>query len=1223
MRKTILLILILSILSIPVFGNNRSLVKGKQGSIKYEKQTTIRIGSITKNSIAEDRPVLKTPKKHITQREASQRGLLGWITLSPMPNSLVGHSVAGPVLTGDEIIVVTGGSQDFSTPLNNTYLYDFTTDSWSVGSNMPTALFWHSSAVCKNKVYVFGGYDGSSSYNTIYEYDPSADTTGGNPWTLKSATLPQTVYFTTAETYNDSVIYIIGGQSGSSFLNTVYMYDVVNDTIKTATALPISTRSHGSAIIGDTLYVWGGWNGNWVYDFQKGVISTGDLTTISWGSGPNLPISDSRTNGASVTDPASGTHYVITSTGNSGDTPSPHHNYTYTYNPGDTSWVRIADKPTIADNSDNLIGIDSVAFMTGGYDGTAATNTTEALFFASNIINAKTLKINTPTSFVDTFATISPSATVQNTGDSSATFDVVCIIDSEGVLKYLSYKTVSSLSPNDTASVQFDDWTTGTQGEQFNITVYTNLTGDMIHSDDTLKTSFTCGLPGGDFLVWDPTADQSSGPVIYNQLQNLGFNGDYCTDLTPYLSYLHNYSSIWVSVGIYSSNYTILDTSQEAIALESYLSGGGNMYLEGGDVWYYDPQYSGGHDFGPTFGINATDDGGSDLATVMGTSGTITDSMHFTYSGENNWIDHIDPTGAGTVIFTNSNPTYNCGVSNVLTAKGRIAEGRTVGTSFEFAGLDDGEYTKSDLAKAIMSFFRLNAPVFNYDAKVSAIISPPSSVIANNDYTPSVEVKNVGTQPIDFTLNILITNKGIPVYNDSKTYASFAADSVDTATLSDWHVPAEGGTFNIYAYISSSSDENPQNDTIMISSMASEWLWETIAPMPQPRLAHATVYDYDNNKFYIIGGTADGSTNSNTCFEYDVSSDSWKTLSPMPYALDWIKGTYVDGKIYIVNGYDGTNIINVLSIYDVSSDSWNTGSTPPEGTIAHGLVAYGKYLILFGGIESDLATPNKDVYIYDTESDSWVNGTDMPEGVYMLSAELIGNKIHIVGGNNGTANIDKIMIGTINPVDPTNISWEYGADMPSPNINNGGAVYDGKYYMIGGFLNDVASNEVWEYDPGAKSQWRHVSNAPTILTRNNFASYKKGSKSIYIFGSDTTGSWTASATCYKMTKLAYGINKNKQSITNNGIMSISGNPFNSKVEIKYSIMEKTRVSMQIFSLSGRVVKTLINSNTVKSGIHKVSWNGTDEYGDKVENGVYFYKLLIGKKQFTGRLVLIK
>ncbi len=125
--------------------------------------------------------------------------------------------------------------------------------------------------------------------------------------------------------------------------------------------------------------------------------------------------------------------------------------------------------------------------------------------------------------------------------------------------------------------------------------------------------------------------------------------------------------------------------------------------LEGGDVWAYDSQI-GGFDFRPHFGISATDDGSGDLSQVMGVPGELTEGMDFAYLGENSYIDHLNPTGHGFAFLSNSSPAYDCGIA------GDAGFHRTVGTSFEFGGLQDGAEpsTRAVLARAIMDFFQVD-----------------------------------------------------------------------------------------------------------------------------------------------------------------------------------------------------------------------------------------------------------------------------------------------------------------------------------------------------------------------------------------------------------------------------------------------------------------------------------------------------------------------------------
>jgi len=199
------------------------------------------------------------------------------------------------------------------------------------------------------------------------------------------------------------------------------------------------------------------------------------------------------------------------------------------------------------------------------------------------------------------------------------------------------------------------------------------------------------------FLVWDPTSDASSGSVIAGVLAGLGYSGDY-RQILP-VDALDRYRTLWISVGIYPSNFLVEAYSEEALAVTDFLEAGGCAFLEGGDVWYYDPLV-GGHDFKSAFGIVALQDGTADCGPVDGIVGEFTEGMSFTYTGENSWIDHIVPGGGAMQVLENGSPQYGIGVAN------KAGDSRTVGTSFELAGLVDGvpPSTRADFVQGVMDF---------------------------------------------------------------------------------------------------------------------------------------------------------------------------------------------------------------------------------------------------------------------------------------------------------------------------------------------------------------------------------------------------------------------------------------------------------------------------------------------------------------------------------------
>ncbi len=116
--------------------------------------------------------------------------------------------------------------------------------------------------------------------------------------------------------------------------------------------------------------------------------------------------------------------------------------------------------------------------------------------------------------------------------------------------------------------------------------------------------------------------------------------------------------------------------------------------MEGGDTWAYDSVLS-IHGY---FGINGMDDGGPDLATLYGLSGSLAQGLSFTTSGENAWVDHLEAVNGGVPVWENSSPVYIAGVSN------ETATYRTVGCSFEFGNIPD-EATQAQVMAAYLSFF--------------------------------------------------------------------------------------------------------------------------------------------------------------------------------------------------------------------------------------------------------------------------------------------------------------------------------------------------------------------------------------------------------------------------------------------------------------------------------------------------------------------------------------
>ena len=82
------------------------------------------------------------------------------------------------------------------------------------------------------------------------------------------------------------------------------------------------------------------------------------------------------------------------------------------------------------------------------------------------------------------------------------------------------------------------------------------------------------------------------------------------------------------------------------------------------------------------------------------------------------------------------------------------------------------------------------------------------------------------------------------------------------------------------------------------------------------------------------------------------------------------------------------------------------------------------------------------------------------------------------------------------------------------------------------------------------------------------------------------------------------------------------NPFNPVTKLRYTIPKNSLVSIIIYDMLGRQVKTLVNQ-TQDAGYASVIWDATNDYGKPVSAGIYLYQIQAGEYIQTKKMVLLK
>ena len=83
------------------------------------------------------------------------------------------------------------------------------------------------------------------------------------------------------------------------------------------------------------------------------------------------------------------------------------------------------------------------------------------------------------------------------------------------------------------------------------------------------------------------------------------------------------------------------------------------------------------------------------------------------------------------------------------------------------------------------------------------------------------------------------------------------------------------------------------------------------------------------------------------------------------------------------------------------------------------------------------------------------------------------------------------------------------------------------------------------------------------------------------------------------------------------------NPFNPTTMIRYQLPEQTNVTVAIYDIMGRKVRTLIASDTQLAGYHLLLWDATNHLGQPVSAGMYIYTIQAGTFRQTKKMVLLK
>ncbi len=430
-------------------------------------------------------------------------------------------------------------------------------------------------------------------------------------------------------------------------------------------------------------------------------------------------------------------------------------------------------------------------------------------------------------------------------------------------------------------------------------------------------------------------------------------------------------------------------------------------------------------------------------------------------------------------------------------------------------------------------------------------------------------------------------------------------------------------------------DGSNRND-IWYSSDGINWTCATSSAQWSPRFAHTSIV-FDN-KIWVLGG----GNQHDVWFSSDGINWTCATSSAGWSPRDNHTSVVFDNKMWVIGGDNRRD-----AWYSTDGINWICTTTSAWYTIkcGHSSVVYDNKMWVIGG-----SYPGSDVW-YSTNGINWIEATDYAEWSPRINHTSVVFKgmMWLIGGNDQDYNINRndvwyavsppqlpegqhtwwvtaydragnarhsietflIRVDTTPPMTPVLVSPANGAFLPNPSVT----------FIWQHTTDNLSGLKEYQIQIANNSNFINATNIPTPDTF------------ITMTLSDTANWWRVKAVDSVNNQSAWSeirnvrvnlsVEEKQESYAIYWLLfRVYPNPAKSLTAIRYSIPVKTKVSLQLFDISGRLVKTLINERK-NAGEYSTIWNGTDEKGRKVGEGVYFCIMKRDKGFLNQKILMVK
>jgi N-acetylneuraminic acid mutarotase len=250
-----------------------------------------------------------------------------------------------------------------------------------------------------------------------------------------------------------------------------------------------------------------------------------------------------------------------------------------------------------------------------------------------------------------------------------------------------------------------------------------------------------------------------------------------------------------------------------------------------------------------------------------------------------------------------------------------------------------------------------------------------------------------------------------------------------------------------------------------------EWTAKAAMPTARSEVAAAAL----NGKIYVVGGFDGFGRTLPTVEAYEPATDTWQPGPSLPEGRHHAVAVSVGNSLYVIGGYSGLGFEPQATVFalDAQSALWREVAPLPaaRGAMA-GAAADGRIYVAAGVGPDGLAN---DLFVYDAAQDRWALQAPAPTKRDHLTAAALGGFFYLAGGREKSLSKN---LSALEIYDPAANTWRAGPAMPTARGGVAGATIGGLFVVVGGEQPTGTYQEVEAFDP-AQGRWLPLPGLPT------------------------------------------------------------------------------------------------------------------------------------------------